>query len=285
MSGGNQKDFDFFRLDTDFFTNKKIKSLRRRFGSVGVLTYLYILSNAYGKNGYYIKIDNVDDFSYDVAENVANSNLSKVASVAADCIRYLAERGDISKELLDKGVISSVKIQRQYVKLCRIKRHKAEIKKEYRLIDTPSYPIAKNQVSMKISEEMQQKGEDNDIYAEEMQQKENKEKKEKEIKEKKEIKESKKVSKKEKENNITSCAYAHARESYDELFESFGVSAALKCALMDFIKHLLANGIVMINSRLEQIIIKLDRYFHDDADKIEEVQKAISGGYKKLSIE
>ena len=156
--------------------------------------------------------------------------------------------------------------------MCKAAKRKVEIKEEYRLVDTLEYPVEKNPIS---SEEIPISSEEMPKNSEEMQQ--NK------IKENIEV--SKKVSKKEKENNITPCACAHARESYDELFESFGVSAALKCALMDFIKHLLANGIVMINSRLEQIIIKLDRYFPDDADKIEEVQKAINGGYKKLSIE
>ena len=273
MAGRNQKtNFDFFRLNTGFFSNKKIKALRRQFGSVGVLTYLYILSYAYGNDGYYIRIDSVEDFSYDIAESIANSNLTQVASVATDCINYLASRGEINKHLLDKGVISGESIQRQYIEMCKAAQRKVEIKEEYRLVDTLEYPVEKNPIS---SEEIPISSEEIPKNSEEMQQ--NK------IKENIEV--SKKVSKKEKENNITPCACAHARESYDELFESFGVSAALKCALMDFIKHLLANGIVMINSRLEQIIIKLDRYFPDDADKIEEVQKAINGGYKKLSIE
>ena len=118
MAGRNTKtNFDFFRLYTDFFSNKKTKALRRHFGSVGILTYLYILTYAYGNDGYYIKIDSVEEFAYDIAESIGNSNLTQIASVATDCINYLASRGEINKHLLDKGVISGESIQRYYIEM------------------------------------------------------------------------------------------------------------------------------------------------------------------------
>ena len=173
MSGRNQKtNFDFFRLDTGFFSNKKIKALRRQFGSIGVLTYLYILSYAYGNDGYYIRIDSVEDFSYDIAESIANSNLTQVASVATDCINYLASRGEINKHLLDKGVISGESIQRQYIEMCKAAKRKVEIKEEYRLVDTLEYPVEKNPIS---SEEIPISSEEIPKNSEEMQQNKRKE--------------------------------------------------------------------------------------------------------------
>lgn len=167
-AGRNQKtNFDFFRLDTGFFSNKKIKALRRQFGSVGVLTYLYILSYAYGNDGYYIRIDSVEDFSYDIAESIANSNLTQVASVATDCINYLASRGEINKHLLDKGVISGESIQRQYIEMCKAAKRKVEIKKEYLLVDTLEGPVEKNPNS---SEEKAISSEEIRNNSEEMQQ-------------------------------------------------------------------------------------------------------------------
>lgn len=166
--GRNQKtNFDFFRLDTGFFSNKKIKALRRQFGSVGVLTYLYILSYAYGNDGYYIRIDSVEDFAYDIAESIANSNLTQVASVATDCINYLASRGEINKHLLDKGVISGESIQRQYIEMCKAAKRKVEIKKEYLLVDTLEYPMEKIPIS---SEEKAISSEEIKNNSEEMQQ-------------------------------------------------------------------------------------------------------------------
>lgn len=172
MAGRNQKaNFDFFRMDTGFFSNKKIKALRRQFGSIGVLTYLYILTYAYGNDGYYIRIDSVEEFAYDIAESIANSNLTQVASVATDCINYLASRGEINKHLLDKGVISGESIQRQYIEMCKAAKRRVEIKKEYRLVDTLEYPMEKSLIS---SEEIGINSEEIPKNSEEMRQNKNK---------------------------------------------------------------------------------------------------------------
>lgn len=167
MAGRNTKtNFDFFRLYTDFFSNKKTKALRRHFGSVGILTYLYILTYAYGNDGYYIKIDSVEDFAYDIAESIGNSNLTQIASVATDCINYLASRGEINKHLLDKGVISGESIQRYYIEMSLAAKRKVEFKEEYRLVDTSEYPIEKNGIN---SEETAISSEEIPINSEEMQ--------------------------------------------------------------------------------------------------------------------
>ena len=78
---------------------------------------------------------------------------------------------------------------------------------------------------------------------------------------------------------------AHARESYDDIMEECGVEPALKEVLYTFIKHLQANGIVVINDRLWGIILSLDRTFDTMEEKIAEIKKAISCGYKRLPCE
>ena len=77
---------------------------------------------------------------------------------------------------------------------------------------------------------------------------------------------------------------AHARESYDDIMEECGVEPALKEVLYTFIKHLQANGIVVINDRLWGIILALDRTFDTMEEKIAEIKKAISCGYEKIYI-
>lgn len=168
MAGRNSKtNFDFFRVYTGFFSNKKIKALRRKYGSVGILTYLYILDYAYGNDGYYIKINDIEDFAYDVAESIADSNLRQVASVATECINYLVSRGEINADLVARGVITGESIQRQYIELCKSTKRKVDIKEEYRLVDTLEYPIEKNPIS---SEEIPINSEEIPINSEEMQQ-------------------------------------------------------------------------------------------------------------------
>lgn len=266
MAGRNMKtNFDFFRLDTGLFSNKKIKALRRHFGSVGILTYLYILTYTYGNDGYFIRIDSLEEFAYDIAESVGNSNLTQIASVATDCINYLASRGEINKHLLDKGVISGESIQRQYIEMCIAAKRKVEIKQEYQLVDTLEYPMENIPI---YSEEKAISSEEIIINSEEMQQsKVNKSK-------------VNLVSKKEsnKKENI---------QSYDEIFEEFGTSPRLKEAVIEFIRYLKASfKIAVLNDRLENLLVKLDmRYGEDDMAKCKEVRRAIINGYKRLDCE
>lgn len=46
----------YFPLDVDFFSDKKIKSLKARYGGNGIMFYLYLLTEIY-HNGYYIGWD------------------------------------------------------------------------------------------------------------------------------------------------------------------------------------------------------------------------------------
>lgn len=77
-------------------------------------------------------------------------------------------------------------------------------------------------------------------------------------------------------------AHAHA---YEDIMQEFCVSKPVKDKLYEFIKHLKLNNVLMINDRLEKIIVRLDMSFDEDKDKIECIDNAIAGGYKKLSIE
>lgn len=108
-----------------------------------------------------------------------------------------------------------------------------------------------------------------------------------EIKKRKKVtKKEKKVSKKEIKKEINNIAQAHVRESYNDIFDGFGVFGCYREALMDFIRHLKINGNTMINSRLERLIVRLDReYGNDDSAKAVEISEAIASGYKRLSCE
>ena len=94
----------------------------------------------------------------------------------------------------------------------------------------------------------------------------------------------KKVSK--KDIGINNNAHAHVRKSYAEVMDDFGVTNELvRNALFRFIQHLQANGIVMVNDRLEGIIYKLDFKYYDDVEKIKEIDQAIISGYRYLPCE
>lgn len=87
-------------------------------------------------------------------------------------------------------------------------------------------------------------------------------------------KESKKVSN--KKRNI---------QTYDELLDEFGVTGEYRAAVFRWLAHLNANGINVINDRLENLIIALDNAYDLDLDKAAEIDEAIRNGYKRLPCE
>lgn len=97
----------------------------------------------------------------------------------------------------------------------------------------------------------------------------------------KESKVSKKVS------NIKKNHHSKDLQSYDEIFEGFETAPIVKEAVIEFIRHLKASfGIVMLNDRLEGLLVKLDlTYGMDEASKSAEVRRAVTNGYKRLECE
>lgn len=83
---------DYFPFDVDFFSDKKIKILKSRFGVDGITVYLYLLCEIY-RNGYYIEYD--DDYTYIIADDLGMSG-EKVKQV----LSYLLERSLLTSILL-----------------------------------------------------------------------------------------------------------------------------------------------------------------------------------------
>ena len=101
-----------------------------------------------------------------------------------------------------------------------------------------------------------------------------------------------KVSKKEEKKeifNLSACVYTCERqplESYESILDSLEVHGVYRLSVWEFIKHLQANGCTVINSRLESLILALDRrYRADDISKCAEIKTAITNGYKRLPCE
>ena len=114
MSRPVKKGLGYFPLDTDFFSNKKIKNLRRAHGTIGVLTYLNLLCRVY-QNGYYYRFDDLDELSMDIAEEIAFSQLRATATGVTETINYLVGRGILAEGLFKQGIISGEALQEQYV--------------------------------------------------------------------------------------------------------------------------------------------------------------------------
>lgn len=111
--------------------------------------------------------------------------------------------------------------------------------------------------------------------------------KEKESKENKsKLKENKYIESKQVSNIKKEEINIHTHESYEELLDEFSVKGEYRKAMFRFIAHLKVSfGIVMLNERLENLIVKLDLKFKNDIDKINAIDDAIIKGFKRLDLE
>ena len=89
---------EFFSFDVDFFSDRKIKILKARYGADSITLYIYLLCEIY-KNGFYLKLD--EDFEFIVSDDL-NMNSVKVKQV----LNFLLERSLFDNTLFqsDKGL-------------------------------------------------------------------------------------------------------------------------------------------------------------------------------------
>lgn len=139
--GRSNKGFAFFNLDTSFFADNKIKSLRRHYGPVGLSAYIYLLSFIFGhEEGYYMKFSSIEALSWDIAEAISRERPGKVARCVAECINYLTSIDLIDKAYFERGIITSFSIQGLYIAMCKACRRPIKLTK-YRLIDDEDYLV------------------------------------------------------------------------------------------------------------------------------------------------
>lgn len=120
---------DYFPFDTDFFTDRKIKILRARYGSDGITVYLYLLCMIY-REGYFIQLD--DDLNYIIADDL-NMSSEKIGQI----MHFLLERSLFSNTLFQSDkVLTSDGIQRRYQKAVegRAKKTTAAVDERYWLL-------------------------------------------------------------------------------------------------------------------------------------------------------
>ena len=120
MARRKQEGNRFFRLDVDFFSDKKIKILKARYGADGITLYMYLLCEIY-KSGYYLKID--DDFEFIVSDDL-NMDSNKVKQV----LNFLLERSLFDNTLFQSDkILTSAGIQRRYQAMVKARALKTPI--------------------------------------------------------------------------------------------------------------------------------------------------------------
>ena len=123
MARKKQEGNRFFRMDADFFSDRKIKILKARYGADGIVLYLYLLCEIY-KTGYYLQVD--DDFEYIISDDL-NMDGNKVKQV----LNFLLERSLFDDTLFQSDkVLTSAGIQRRYQGMVKARAIKTPIQVE-----------------------------------------------------------------------------------------------------------------------------------------------------------
>lgn len=131
MSRPYRDGVDYFPLDTDFFSDKKVQLLRAEFGMQGVSIALAIMAEVYRTNGYYKKWD--DDDCLLMSQGVAGGcSPELISEVVRGCLRRSLFDRRVFKAF---GVITSVGIQRRFVRIAAKHRDEIPIFREYWLLD------------------------------------------------------------------------------------------------------------------------------------------------------
>ena len=157
----------FFRLDVDFFSDKKIKILKARYGTDGITLYLYLLCEIY-KTGYYLKVD--EDFEFIISDDL-NMDCNKVKQV----LNFLLERSLFNDKLFQSDkVLTSAGIQRRYQGMVKARAIKTPIQVEgfWLLPEDETEPFIKVHPSLNNSENNHNNSRKNDDNSEKKETKE-----------------------------------------------------------------------------------------------------------------
>jgi DnaD/phage-associated family protein len=98
----------YFPFDVDFFSDKKIRILKSRYGADGITLYMYLLCEIYKSNGYYLETN--DDFYYIISDDL-NMSYEKIRQI----MNFLLERSLFNDTLFKSDkVLTSIGIQKRY---------------------------------------------------------------------------------------------------------------------------------------------------------------------------
>lgn len=120
-----KKGLSYFPFDVDFFDDKKIKTLKGRFGADGITLYLYILCEIYRENGYYLCID--EEFM-DYAADELNFSSEKIGQI----MNFLLERSlFIDKLFKSDKVLTAHGIQMRFQEAVKKRRQTTTVEKKF----------------------------------------------------------------------------------------------------------------------------------------------------------
>ena len=168
-----KKGLDYFPFDVDFFSDRKIKRLRAKFGTDGLAVYIYLLCEIY-RSGYYININ--DDLILDISDEV---NISD--NLTRQIIDFLLSRSLFNDTLAKSDkVLTAESVQRRYQEARKGSKREVEVEAGYWLLKADeTYSFIKVRINDSFSEKNPSYSKKNPSYSEKNSIKESKENKSK----------------------------------------------------------------------------------------------------------
>jgi hypothetical protein len=116
------KGIEFYSVDVDHFTEPRISKLVHKFGPLGYMTYMVLLSHIYSK-GYYVNYD-LTTAAYLVLKYIPSKFISGKDKLQ-EMIKYMVSIDLFDQELYQKEVFTSIEIQEMF-EIAAKKRKQAE---------------------------------------------------------------------------------------------------------------------------------------------------------------
>lgn len=131
MARPKKDNLDYFPFDANFFGDKKIKALKGKYGSDGVMAYIYTICQVY-QDGYYTELD--EDFVLCMSDDL---NITEDST--RQILKYLFSRSllcEIKDSTLAKSVtiITAKSIQRRFQEAKRGAKRDVTVEAKYWLL-------------------------------------------------------------------------------------------------------------------------------------------------------
>ena len=127
MARPKNNGLDYFPFDVDFFSDRKIKRLKARYGTDGLAVYIYLICEIY-RSGYYIEYN--DDLILDISDEL---NISENAT--RQIIDFLLSRSLFDDTLAKSDkVLTAASVQRRYQEAKKGSKREFEVEAGYWLL-------------------------------------------------------------------------------------------------------------------------------------------------------
>lgn len=145
---------DYFPFDVDFFSDMKVRRIKKDCGPAAVSVLICLLCNIYRDDGYYIRLN--EDLPFVIAETTGVTE-----GAVTEIINKAARVGFFNKALLDEyGILTSKGIQKRYIHVVRSsKLIREKIETNFDLLKNPEESGKPSEEKLESTEEAHESGE------------------------------------------------------------------------------------------------------------------------------